>query len=244
MERLLSSLSPSFFAILKRNIESQLQDSLLFPKCTQMLSNLPPNLLTHKRTIEDVYDILTKNPNIKQVTIRSYVSEFSDKPILSLWKKKFPFIVSEEPDVMYMSYYLPVESDGNVYEIHKQSNQWWRRFINKPLNLKQRIEPESCQIYYHPTLLDTSESCQESYVVEKTWLESFSYGPAEIPKSIICNAKSNNSCFYTFLVDSFSSVENYEFLMLHHKFVPIQTSVVVSKNLGIFIDFFKDWKAT
>ena len=243
MEKLLSRLSPYFYTVLQKNIEFQLQSSLLCPRSMQILSNFSPHIFSNPLSaFKDVHEIFTQNPDFKQFTVRLTVNNLPAGSGLSNWEKEMSYLPKGGHDIIYLSYFISDDVDGNVYEIHKQSNQWWRKFINKPLNLKQTIQPNSCEINYHPNMPGMSDSLAESHVVERTWVENVSSDFKTNTKSLICNIKSTKSCLYTILIDSFSSVDNYEFLMLHHKLTPIQTSIVVNIDSSISdnVDAIKD----
>ena len=219
MSRVLSRLSPSFLACLQKNIESQLYESHLFGTNTKLVSQTPVTDNFPFCNLRVFTDILNSG---NQLTLRLF-REPSNSIGIFAQKLEKSNIENNGMDTVYVSF-LKASNDADVkiHEIHQTSKSWWKMFINRPLNLSQKIQPKCYDILYDPL---PHESNDTAFSIERTWIESVSND--EFKMDLICNIRSTMACMNTFLEDSVASVDGYDYLKLHHKFAPIQASIIV-----------------
>lgn len=233
---MMMNASRSFITTLQRNIDGLIYQSLLFPHHSSLISQKQFEMSNMISNVNDIIKTVLRNdPTISMGTLRFKPDFlFDDLGTSKSWKE-----VSLENDVMDYFYLTISVKEGagvnGIYSTHNESKMWWKRLINCPLNLSQKIQPRNCEIIYHPCIPGNKEE-DSGYLIEKTWIEDIDLNGKEIP--ILCNMKSVKTCLNTVLFDSKCSIGSYQFLKIHHSIVPIQTSILISSEneTGSFVD--------
>ena len=224
MSRVLSALSSSFLASLQKNIENQLFESHLFGANTKLVSQTPTSSNFPFCNLKLFTNVLNSD---NQLTLRLHREPSNSIGIFA----QLPEVCNHgynAVDALYVSFLIANnDADVKIHEVHQTSKLWWKKFINRPLNLHQKIQPKCYEILYDPSPNMKDET---AFVIEKTWMEAVSIDE-NLTVDLICNIRSTMSCMNTFLHDSVASVDGYDYLKLHHKLAPIQTSIIVDPNM-------------
>ena len=217
----MSSLLPRFLrntcllATLRKNVELQIIEHLKFSHHVDLLSNLKFDF-DIKQVDSSLLENYLNSTNISfALMIPELKTELAGK-VDSNQEKNF---LESIEDTHFVTYKLIHDNPSReVYDFHQINRVWWRRHVNNPFNLNEKITPNSCTISYCPN----SNESDTKHIIEKSEIANISDSLA-----IIKNIKSLNTSVYTFLIDSNHSVDGYDFLRIHPKFAPIPISIIV-----------------
>lgn len=221
MKSLLSRLPPSYLSVFQKNVENQIVE-FVFGTKSKLISQ---TIITPTFPYCDT-SIMKEMLNFQGgFTVRLPEPVSKNNEVISKWPDTMSAV---SKDTIFCSFAKTSDDpDVRIYDMHQKSKLWWKAFINKPLSLSQKIQPNCCEILYHtePLLKE-----KKGFVIERTWAETVKISGFE-SLDIICNLKSTMACMNTFLHDSMISVDGYNYLKLHYKFAPIQASIVVDPNM-------------